>query len=160
MLKCRSQMNFVFMIYLILQLKCGILQENGASDESNILPNILQENIITEVVDAFNTSPKQRCEPQPRTCYKLQYFGRFTCEKKYKPIPQIDHDFSTKEVYTLTYTHIRFLPPGAFLGICIDRVTVDDSYTLVDENVFEGTVRLLEWIVKRSFNTVIILPNL
>lgn len=156
MSKCCSQMLFIFMSYLILQLKCDILEENGATDESNILP----DNIITEVVEEFNTSPKQKCEPRPRTCYNLQFLGRVICEKMYKPIPQMDPYFSIKEVYTLTFTHTRYLPARTFLGICIHRFTSDDSYTIVDENVFEGTVRLVECIVQRSFNKVIILQIL
>lgn len=151
MLKCGSQMNFIFMFCLILQLKCGVLQENG----SIMLPNISHEKLSSKLVDAFITSENEKCEPRPRTCYILQYLGHVICKKKYKLIPNISTGFELKESYTLTFTDTKYLPARAFFGICIHHLTLNDPDAVVDENVFEGTVRLVKYDVMRSSIKVI-----
>lgn len=151
-------MNFIFIFCFILQFKYGILQENGATDQWDILPNISQVNLSTEEEVAFKIPANQKCEPRLRICDNFQYFGHVVCKKMYKALPNIStHFFDLKETLSLTFTDTTFLPARSFFGICIQDLTLNDPDAIVDENVFEGTIRLVKYNVERSSIKVIYL---
>lgn len=156
MLQHYCQMNFIFIFCLIIQFKYGILHVNVANDESNNSSNISQENLSKEEEDVYKTPANQKCEPSLRICDNFQYFGHVVCKKKYIVLPNISRDlFDFRETLSLSITDIKFLPARAFYGICIQDLTLDDPDAIVDENVFQGTVRLVEYNVKHSSIKVI-----
>ena len=72
---------------------------------------------------------------------KSDYFrnlGDYICENGLKYIEK------------LTFNDIKYLPASAFQGLSIHFLALDDPGVTVDEEIFDGIVKLKEFFVKRS----------
>lgn len=132
MLQHFLKIYFIFVFCIIFQNKCGISQENRAT-ETEILPHIL-------------STRAEKCESIFCSCSEYSELDGVYCE-----------DGVGYDLPYIYFYRFKYLPPRAFFGFRIKRMILNNINITVDENFLEGTTSLDHFEVRQSSIEVIYL---
>lgn len=138
------QICSIFILYLIIQVNCSLVQENRTTEDKYLLDHV----------------PGEKCEFSFCSCADFRKLDQVGClSRKELPFSSLP-DYDGNDIYILSFYDSKSnynLTKKMFHGLNIRILYLNDPEIIVAENVLEGVIGLYKLEVHQSGIEVIFL---